>query len=1318
MSNLSAKDWLSVREAAEALGVHENTIRNWSRKGILRSGRIPGATAQRFARQEIQRLLDERGKAAASIAPVMMTDFTDLVGPSELAAWANRSDAKTAFPELMSRLLAATPGISNLDMPSHEGTAAHGWDGRADSTGSPFVPRGKLRFELSCDAGVKKKAQSDYDKRAGQLPADAEAIFCFATPRSWPDGHLWARDRADESHFAGVEVWDARRLADWLRETPSVHVWVSERLGFRPRDVATLAAWWRSFASRQALTLPPAFFRAGREHHAATLRELVARPVASLIAIRGGTTDDAVAFVHASFSDNPELLQRTVVVSSAAPWQRLADSRVPLILIADFADLDLEMAMRAGHHVIVTAGAAHMLGSCDLDLPKVDAASGSETLRREGMDAAQAAKLTGLARRDFAAFLRSIARDPRYAQPKWIADRNAVQVLTRLALVGIWPSKASDQAAIADFVASSPDDIESLLRLLVSAEDPPFVKSGDLWQLASPNEAARLLFPKLTRYDRKAWVDFLRALYLDPDPFRALHPDERLPATFRGEGPRDSDDLRAAAATQFALLAAHHEADGSEYEAWIRNTARVLLTPEGEDAAPRLLLLDDVLPLIAEAAPDEFLDAVEDLLAGPASNIAQFFTDRSDALFGVRSPHVSLTWALEVLCWHRAHFPRSARALATLADADPGGRLGNRPGESLCNVLSGWVRNSGVSASEKTTFLSQLLQARPRRGWLTLMGVMPERHAVSMSPSRPLYRDWAPSASPVHVTEWQDYIDDITELMLAHVGSLPDRWIDVIEHLDDLPRRVRTAATAQLSALDRSHWSPDERYAVWAAFRAVIDRHRAHPDAEWSMPADEVEHWQELSTRLQPSTDPRVYAHLFDWPMRLDGLKYGDPGFDSLLERQQREAITTVSKHGAEAVALLAVASKVPHLVGRALAIHGSDSLDATVLAWLGGEPGALVEAACSLASVRMTQRGADWLREVLTHLEPASPPVMRLAASAPTTPDFWPEVSTLGEEFESAYWSQLNPHAITPENYSTATRLLLAHGQAWSAISVLGSELLHESQPDPAVVKQAIALAISPESASPPEQGLAQYHLQQLLEYLERESLDDPELAGFELALLNWLPDHKPNRALYRALGDDPQGFASLVKVLFRSDSDGTPDGARDEPDVGDGLSPQAHLAFSVLNEWPRLPGLRDDGSVDFKHLHDWVTTARALLNQGGRGAIGDEMIGQILASSPPGSDGSWPHDAVRELIETLRNPRIEQGLHIGVVNRRGVTSRGIYEGGKQERELASNYNAVAERFAVRWPRTARVLRGLADDYSRQARSLDAEAERRADHG
>lgn len=81
--------------------------------------------------------------------------------------------------------------------------------------------------------------------------------------------------------------------------------------------------------------------------------------------------------------------------------------------------------------------------------------------------------------------------------------------------------------------------------------------------------------------------------------------------------------------------------------------------------------LADVLPLLAEASPDTFLDAVDTDLRRDEPLLRSLFLDSQHVTFGTSSLHFSLVWALETLAWSGDHMSRAAHALARLAELDP-----------------------------------------------------------------------------------------------------------------------------------------------------------------------------------------------------------------------------------------------------------------------------------------------------------------------------------------------------------------------------------------------------------------------------------------------------------------------------------------------------------------------------------------------------------------------------------------------------------------------------------------------------------------------
>lgn len=72
---MPTRELLNVRDTARALGVHENTVRNWEARGVLRAIHLPGSGFRRFAAEDVERLRAEMFDqlAPAAEGPVVDT---------------------------------------------------------------------------------------------------------------------------------------------------------------------------------------------------------------------------------------------------------------------------------------------------------------------------------------------------------------------------------------------------------------------------------------------------------------------------------------------------------------------------------------------------------------------------------------------------------------------------------------------------------------------------------------------------------------------------------------------------------------------------------------------------------------------------------------------------------------------------------------------------------------------------------------------------------------------------------------------------------------------------------------------------------------------------------------------------------------------------------------------------------------------------------------------------------------------------------------------------------------------------------------------
>lgn len=168
------------------------------------------------------------------------------------------------------------------------------------------------------------------------------------------------------------------------------------------------------------------------------------------------------------------------------------------------------------------------------------------------------------------------------------------------------------------------------------------------------------------------------------DPQFDLPKEERHLASIHGKELQYSGLLRVGIAETLALLGSYPEAltccSMGKPEATAKLVVRDLLT---EADWERWASLNDLLPALAEAAPDEFLNAVENALKDLSeSPFHHVFAQEGKGPFG-RNYMTGLLWALEGLAWSPDYLPRASLILADLAAIDPGGNWGNRPKNSL-----------------------------------------------------------------------------------------------------------------------------------------------------------------------------------------------------------------------------------------------------------------------------------------------------------------------------------------------------------------------------------------------------------------------------------------------------------------------------------------------------------------------------------------------------------------------------------------------------------------------------------------------------------
>jgi hypothetical protein len=1249
----------------------------------------------------------------------------------DLVQWGKSQGAPADLPDLVRRLiLETTPGVVSLGFPVGVGVYSSGWDGTAKATDAGLnVPAGLSLWELSTRADVNKKADDDYAKRTDTPDGTptAEASYIAVSTRTWRDRATWANAKRQAGRWRDVQALGVDEVDTWLRHAPVTHAWLSEKLGLQPHGVITTQAWWDRFARATDPALTAKVILAGRDETATEFRQRLAAE-GHLITIAGASVDDVLAFVaavaiSATDEDGGALLARAAYLDKVEAFRRWRDLKRPLALTAVSDEVAAEMSGTVHHLIVPVSGSRG-----DLTLPPIDAQLAAAALQEAGLAERIANDVGQLLRLSLTAGRRRLAVKPELHRPGWA--RPPIDRLTRrMTLLGKFAETADgDLEIVGEMLGSDYTDVSDEVAALATGPDPLLVRLLATIGVVSPIDAWLLVVGELRNEDLEAFHAAAVKVLTEPDPRFELPADEQWRAGVVGKTRIYSSDLRHGLATALALMGAYGDdtiagarLTGREWAAWI---VRLILQAANRDDTGRLWAsLDDVIRLLAEAAPDEFLTAVRTALAGDEPLLAKLFTDAKErsTLFGGNS-HSGLLWALETVSWSQDHFGAVVDLLARWAEVDPGGRYANRPAATLVDFFRAWYPQTSVSPERRVSVLDRLRERHPAIAWPLLLALLPEPHSIASRIAEPTFRDWARRAQPTNA-DVVGFYEAIATFALADADADPSRLKVLIEHLPTLPPATRTALLDRLAA-ERDQIERKGRNELWTVMRAEAAQSREYQTAVLALSDGDVTRLEQIAERYRPDDVAARTRWLFDDHMpSLPGTQRSDyEQHAHMLAQARSEAASEISQRGWQGVYEFANSIKLPGFFGAALADAAVHEFEPELVALLGRDDAAEVNLAASYFGARFRADGWDAFEPLLADETLSPRQRARLLLETRDYPASWEKLTEPAVAAE--YWREFRiyglgakfPHVATVmtalfelRRFGAGLDMLVIYmrddsGGAWADLAATGLEEL-----------------LTPEGTDEVHQ-LSQYGLRTLFNYLERIEFDRARLARLEWAYLAAFEFEATPPALARYLAESPAFFADVVSLVFKpGDEDerddeveesgaAAADGEEDEPDQQ--AIEIARNGYRLLSEWRTLPG-REGDTVDGGVLRQWVDEARARLREERRLRVGDNFIGKLLAASPPDPDGAWPCHAVRDVLETVDSQQLERGFVTEIFNSLGMTSRGVLDGGDQERDRSAVYRDQAQRFVDGWPKTAALLRDAADSFERLAREHDADAER-----
>lgn len=1324
LSEIVQDSGLTLSELDRRSGVHRVTLSRivngrqaMSRATAKRLEPILGVTAEELLRPVPTR----------PAAPEILR-----VTAHQLGQWGEAQLAKGELPELVSRLIRTElPAAGSIHAPSDERISERGPDIQVDSPrATRHIPQGRSVWEVSTAKGVRAKATKDLKRHRVPAGWQLEATsWIFVTTESWSRKDEWTFQQRAEHPWRSIQVLDATDLKSWIDESPGVQVWLMGRMGRDPTGFQWLREAVQEWCSASNPPITTALIKSSVEKQFGAWSDWIRSRPNRPLEIIGESTGEALLFLQALLEHGGSHLSATPIeglcVNTEEGLRQLLKSPPSDLIVVPTTESVRELAVAHSGPMRIALPETGQPRPDPLKVLPAGRTAVREFLVGNGIASGRATQLARSCGGSISILRRLTHNGGSQALGPKVSKRQS-RILAGAGLFGVWDagSKADREVVLRLTGQQCDEDVDDAWTELLNIPETPVWMDGgrrgvnsrlDTWQrftegrITSP--AIDRFFDAVTTAFKQVPLERPGQRLLPPVKFQALR-DSRVSA-----------ELLQGLARGLVLLAEfgesiHPRLLGDRFSTRVENAVFGALDGMTVD---RLRALSEIMPLLAESAPEAFLAAMEaDLgqMNSAQKALLNFRWDESESklppqlvqdteAMHYRTP---LMWAYETLAWFPDYAERAIDLLGQLAEEDVRDRHGGQPRQSLAKLLKPWNRGSVLNAERHCAMLRKLARDHSRWAFDLARQCFPPGVDTTGEAHLPLWRGQSDGADSEQSTEHQEAVYQTAADILVQYATTSERTIhaaiDVTENLLEAEAARIWKSIASWGASDNRSDEERTRLVRYVTSftevsptlrRREADRKRAcrvleelsafsvtAPDL-WLFKEDAViwehrpgaEGWEVTNERLdrkRRSALQRVWESggtkaILSIVPEVRNTRFLGEVASCVLPRAEiiSTALQALQAGGA------AVQSPMRRFVQGLLA--GMDDLDADTL----------VDA---IRSSTFAEQNPNWLPCLLARF------TFEVGAA---------RTDGLSPDELSHYWQQFDSEmqAIPAERKDWLIAGLCSVKRPRAALEALWGDFLGARTESLRTL--IYALPQSNEQKSPYFEWLER---KLVAEIRDRPDLSAADAAGIEFMFFDILePDAMP--ALAKAVASDPTWFQEAL-LLCTERRDGEKDhhewNGHPEPAFGR----RRRRARRLFRWLPRLPGTTSR-RYDVDAGVAWTTAILSFADRHDRREAAETLLGHAFGNAGFHEDGS-PTDDLTSVLEQIKCSGIERGIAMAVGDRFGSVPLPDDEAGRPYRTRAEFYRKMEERYRDSAPCMTRVMRHL-------RRRFDEQGQRAADH-
>lgn len=1236
-----------------------------------------------------------------------------LITATQLANWADDEKSRNLLPKLVKKLIYASKhGVKEVVIPTDEQIQEPGWDGVVtslsdDRDNETFIPNGTCLIEMGTNKNVRAKANDDYSKRCkdslGYNPK--ECTYVFVTPRNWSRATTWERDKVKDGIWREVKVINATVLADWIEACPTVESWLSKEYGISINGLDLESFWDEWSTNSEGKKLDLSFAISGRDKVSQELCAKIAQH--HDISVICKSTEEALAFSAASLLKygTQEQINRTIISYNDNTTKELVKNFKDLIILhngSKISNLNPYLQEKNISIVYLLPAVSKSIGAIPtncIDLPDVDIPSFAQALSLTLDDehlAYQYARDTG---RNITILRRRLGFDG--TMPQWSNSKDLIKLLPAF-ILGMWNEECEgDKKVLEKLTGQNYTIYKQFLNGILHEEDSPFVKVGAEWLLKSPYDVMSLAMPYICD---SGLIEILKGICKAiTDDVDTTLKDDWYKKTYHRFNLKYSYSIRRGILRTLILLSVF--SDKEELVNDVNYTISQLTRPNVDWWLTACH--SDILSLMAEAAPYNFLKVIENDLHSDNSIIRTIFKNdfAHKSLFGNSVHYISILQALEVTAWLPNCLPIASEILLSLCNLGAKEGHVNSPFTSLKEIFNILFPHTFATTNKRVSVLKNLFYKNQHIAFKLCSELIKGRQSGFSNYSPTLWRTFGKYQPIVpNSNEYYLLLSCCVELCCSVDNLSEAEYLSLLDILCDEQKPKIQDNEKKLIITTLNKKSPQlkgnqvilKRLHRIDYFDYVSSLKKKVQRSNWIKKLIETVTPEDLIGQVLWKFDHNyLEPSIYDKDYKNRGTK---------IYNNRKAAFNKILKNkGLSGIKELLERTDMPNVIGQLLAGQKVPSKYIEFVLKFSNNK----SFTCAFFRMIYYKHPKIFNKIITSNTYDENTKCFILSSLAVIDSKIVKYLDSFSENFRKAFWNNIDSNIyVGKENLDYACSNFCHEERYDVAINLIDIGNYNDVSITTNTIVEALLGAFT--HPNPMLENLNPYDLEKIIKDLDsRPDAEDKDVIDIELFFTAWRNEPiDKNSRLVKAVYSDPHFLFSMICCIY-------PPKHSNESCRNISLEEETLAIASriIIENLKTLPFIDEKGNIDGYKLRKYVDNLYNLGIENDR-KIGTAIeIGSLLGNTPINDD--FPQDEICQILQDYNDEDMLNSFRVRLYNRRGAAFRQVYDGGDQKRDLVEKIDKFIIKTEDKYYYVANeVFQVLKDELRHDATRMDNHAE------